>query len=205
MRSQQVPTLVLASNNRHKIAEIRDILKRARLNVRLLPLDSFPGMPKVVENKPTIEGNAMKKAREVARRTGYAALADDTGLFIDALKGRPGVVSARFAGPACRYEDNNRKVLKLMEGVPLSKRGAVFRCVAALAIPGGRSFLGEGRIRGKIAFSLRGNHGFGYDPVFVVPRYRKTFAAMSPRLKNRISHRARAFSQIPRLLKKALG
>jgi XTP/dITP diphosphohydrolase len=158
----------------------------------------------VVENKPTIEGNAIKKAREVANRTNCLALSDDTGLFINALRGAPGVYSARFAGPGCTFMDNNAKVLRLMKTTPLKKRGATFCCVAALALPTGKTFVAQGKIVGRIDTEIRGKTGFGYDPIFYVPRFKKTFAEMSPVLKNKISHRGRAFSQVPALLRRAL-
>ena len=195
------PTLVLATNNRHKVREIQSILRSAKLRYRVLTLEDFPKRRPVVENRKTIRGNAAKKAREVARATGKIALADDTGLFIRALGGRPGVYSARFAGPGCTFEDNNRKVLKLMKNVQGRKRAASFRCVAALATPSGRVKSVEGRIEGFIATDVRGSNGFGYDPIFFVPSQRKTFAQLSPSIKNRISHRAKAFQQVPRLLR----
>jgi len=199
-----IPSLVLATNNPHKVKEIRAILKKARLRLRILTLDSFPKRPPVVENKSTLKGNAAKKAVEVARRTKHLSLADDTGLFVDALGGRPGVFSARFAGPACSFEDNNRKLLRLLEGRRTKTRGASFRCVAALATPSGKVFCAEGRIRGKISFKPIGRHGFGYDPVFLVPGLNKTFAELTSKIKNRISHRAKAFSRVPKLLRRAL-
>jgi XTP/dITP diphosphohydrolase len=198
------PSLVLATNNKHKVKEIKAILKRARVSARVLTLDDFPKARPVVENKPTIEGNAIKKAREVAKRTNCLALSDDTGLFIHALKGAPGVYSARFAGPGCTFLDNNNKVLRLLKKTPSAKRGATFRCVAALALPNGRTFLAQGKIVGRIAPDTLGRVGFGYDPIFYVPRYKKTFAEMSPALKNRISHRGKAFARVPKLLKQAL-
>lgn len=199
------PTLVLATNNRHKVGEIKAILKKARVPARVLTLDDFPKAKPVVENKPTIEGNALKKAREVAKRTGHLALADDTGLFIKALKGDPGVYSARFAGPGCTFQDNNSKVLRLMKKTPTSKRIAVFRCIAALAAPNGKSAFVEGKIVGRIAQEMCGGVGFGYDPIFYVPKYKKTFAEMSARLKNEISHRGKAFRQVPRLLRSLIS
>lgn len=196
--------LVLATNNTHKVKEIKAILKRARIAATVLTLDDFPKARPVVENKPTIEGNAIKKAREVAKRTQCLALSDDTGLFIKALRGAPGVYSARFAGPGCTFMDNNAKVLRLMKNTPIKSRGATFRCVAALALPSGKIFLAQGKIAGRIDIEIRGKTGFGYDPVFYVPRFKKTFAEMPPALKNKISHRGRAFSQVPRLLRSAL-
>ncbi|MCB4756471.1 MAG: RdgB/HAM1 family non-canonical purine NTP pyrophosphatase [Elusimicrobia bacterium] len=203
MSSPQSISLVLATHNRHKVKEIKAILKKAgRSKIRVLTLDHFPHIKPIKEDLPTLEGNASKKARAVARATGQLALADDTGLFVPALRGKPGVRSARFAGPKCDYADNCRKLLRLMRGKPLSKRKAIFRCVAALATSTGRVFLAQGRVRGKITFAPRGKNGFGYDPVFFVPKYGKTFAEMPSRLKNGISHRYQAFVKVPRLLKK---
>jgi XTP/dITP diphosphohydrolase len=198
------PPIVLATNNKHKIKEISAILKKAGIKARLLTLSDFPPRRPVVEDKKTIEGNALKKAKEVARQTGQWALADDTGLFIKALKGAPGVYSARFAGPGCTFIDNNKKVLRLLKDVSGKKRSAEFRTIAALATPEGKTYLAEGKISGFIAHEMRGGTGFGYDPVFFVSKYRKTFSQMSSTLKNQISHRAKAFQQVPKLLKRAL-
>ncbi|MFN0117982.1 MAG: RdgB/HAM1 family non-canonical purine NTP pyrophosphatase [Elusimicrobiota bacterium] len=190
--------IVLATNNKHKVTEIKSILKKAGLSLKVLTLADFPKRKPVVENKKTIEGNAKKKAIEVAKQTRCLSLSDDTGLFIDALKGAPGVYSARFAGPGCSFQDNNEKVLKKLNKTPFQKRTASFRCVAALATPSGKTILAKGEIRGFIAENISGRQGFGYDPVFWVPQYKKTFAEMSASLKNKISHRALAFKQIPK-------
>lgn len=198
----KIPPLVLATNNRHKIAEIQAILKKAKIQTRILTLDDFPKRKPVIENKRTVEGNAIKKAVEVARATGNWALADDTGLFIDTLKGRPGVYSARFAGKNCSFQDNNEKVLRLMKKTPPRKRTALFRCIAALASPSGKYFIAEGRIAGRISDGIQDGRGFGYDPIFYVPKHKKTFSQMSASLKNKISHRSKAFSQVPRLISK---
>lgn len=198
------PVVVLATNNVHKVGEIRAILRKAGLPVQLKTLNDFPRRRPVIEDRPTIEGNATKKAAEVAKATGHLSLADDTGLFIHALGGRPGVYSARFAGPGCNFQDNNRKVLRLMKKTPPARRTAVFRCIAALARPDGKVFRAEGRLAGRIAPEIRGEKGFGYDPVFFVPAFRKTFAEMTAAQKNRISHRGRAFRKVPKLLRQAL-
>ncbi len=199
-----ISTIVLATHNRHKVREISAILKKARLKVKILTLDSYPKIKPVIENQPTLEGNAAKKARVIAKKTGCLALADDTGLFVKALKGAPGVYSARFAGRKCSYEDNNRKLLHFLETVPAAKRGAEFRCVAALASPQGKVYFAKGAIQGRIARERQGANGFGYDPVFWIPRLKKTFAELSAAAKNKISHRALAFRQIPAIVKKAL-
>jgi len=195
-------TVVLASNNPHKFREIKSILKKQVPAVRLLSLKSFPKVKRVREDQPTLEANAAKKARVVALKTGFPALADDSGLFVPSLKGAPGVYSARFAGPRCNYDDNNRKLLSLLAKFPWSRREADFRCVAALATPKGKVLFAKGEIRGKIAFEVRGKNGFGYDPIFWIPKYRRTFAEIPASLKNKISHRAQAFSRAAGLLKK---
>lgn len=194
--------LVLATNNKHKVSEIQAILRKAGLKMKVLTLEDFPKRRPVVENRKTIQGNAAKKAREVAKNTGCLALADDTGLFVKALQGRPGVYSARFAGSGCTFQDNNNKILRLMKKVPPHKRQASFRCVAALATPKGRVVSVEGRIDGLIADRALGSQGFGYDPIFVAPQFAKTFAELGPAIKNKISHRALAFSQVPALLRR---
>jgi XTP/dITP diphosphohydrolase len=203
MKSSKKPIhLVLATNNKHKVKEISFILKKTGFELKILTLKDYPRMKPVVENKPTIEGNAIKKAREVAKFTGCLALADDTGLFVDALKGAPGVRAARFAGPQCNFDDNCRKMLRLLKNVPPAKRGASFRTIAALATPNGKAVTAEGKVRGRITIEYAGKKGFGYDPIFWVPSHKKTYAEMSPQEKNAISHRARAFQQLPRLLKR---
>jgi XTP/dITP diphosphohydrolase len=146
----------------------------------------------VVEDRDTLEGNARKKAEEIAAATGRLVVADDSGLEVAALDGRPGVFSARYAGPACDYLANNRKLLRELEGVPEERRNAVFRCVIAVARPGQTLFTVEGRVEGRIADAMRGDRGFGYDPVFFHPAAGRTFAEMDPGEKNRLSHRFRA-------------
>jgi len=204
IRVDSRPSLVLATNNKHKVSEIRAILKRSALRVRVLTLEDFPRRRPTVEDQTTLEGNARKKAMEAAQHTGCLSLADDTGLFVKALRGQPGVYSARFAGPGCSYEDNCRKLLRLMRQVPASRRQAVFRTVAALATPDGYCETVEGRISGRIWTRSLGERGFGYDPVFYVPRYKKTFAQMSFSLKNKISHRSKAFARVPAILRATL-
>lgn len=196
------PVLVLATNNPHKIKEISAILKTEKVKCRIRTLENFPSQKPVRENKKTIEGNAVKKAKEIAARTACWALADDTGLFVAALRGKPGVYSARFAGPACSYRDNNRKLLRLLSKTPDRRRTAVFRTVAALCSPTGRVMIAEGRLNGLITRHPRGTKGFGYDPVFLVPRIQKTFAEMTARQKNEISHRALAFRRAARLVRR---
>lgn len=190
--------IVLATKNRHKIREIKKILRG--LKVKILSVEDFPDMPEVKENGKTLVANAIKKAREIAGFTGKMALADDSGLEVKALGGLPGVCSARFAGPECRYSDNNKKLLKLMRDISFKKRKAIFKCVMAVAFPGGKVRTVTGVCRGIIARGSRGRHGFGYDPVFIVPQYGKTFAQLGLGIKNKISHRAKALGKIRRIL-----
>lgn len=190
--------VVLATHNLHKVREIRKIL--GRLTLPVVGLDLFPSYG-VRETGKTLEANALLKARAAVKRTGRAALADDTGLEVRALKGAPGVYSARYAGPACSFADNNRKILREMKDVPAGRRTAVFRCVVALVLPGGKEKVFEGRCPGRIISDLRGTEGFGYDPVFQPSGQKKTFAEMSLREKNRISHRSKAFQKAASFLK----
>jgi XTP/dITP diphosphohydrolase len=195
--------LVLATRNLHKVSEIRSILQDLDLVFRTL--DDFPTAPEVVEDGETYRENAVKKAWVVARQTGRLALADDTGLEVEALEGRPGVYSSRFAGEHASFSDNRRKLLREMKGVTGLKRKALFRCVTVLASPSLVLAVEEGTLVGWIAVEEQGKGGFGYDPVFLLPRSRKTLAEITPAEKNRISHRANALSKMKRHLKRLLS
>lgn len=208
--------LVLATRNRDKGAELSALLQE--LGIRVRTLAEFPDAPEVVEDGATCEANAVKKATAIARHTGLPALADDTGLMVDALNGRPGVYAARYAGENATYEDNWRKLLQELAGVPIEQRRARFVTVAALARPNerGQETRGTGReacssrnlqvdvvegvLEGRIAEQPAGSSGFGYDPVFLVPDLGRTLAQLSPEEKNRVSHRARALAQVKELL-----
>lgn len=197
------PTLVMATRNPGKVRELKDLLQG--LGVELLSLADFPDLPEIPEEGATFAENAAAKAREVARLTRLPALADDSGLEVEALKGRPGVFSARYAQdrtqPATPTDaDNWRKLLDEMQGVPREERGARFVCEIALALPDGRVFTARGECTGFIALKPKGEHGFGYDPVFRVPEYGRTMAELGPEIKNRISHRARALAALRELL-----
>lgn len=196
-------TLVMATRNPGKVRELAEIL--GDLEVRLLSLADFPEIPDLPEEGETFAENAQAKAREVARLTGLPALADDSGLEVEALGGRPGVHSARYAqnrtgGRPPSDEDNWRKLLDELQGVPWERRRARFVCALALAWPDGRLLTAHGELPGFIAFAPRGQQGFGYDPVFWVPEYQATVAEMPPALKNRISHRSRALAELKKLL-----
>jgi XTP/dITP diphosphohydrolase len=182
--------LVLATRNVHKIEELSRML--SDLDVEILSFRDFPDLPEVVEDGGTLEDNAVKKAREISQATGLPALADDTGLEVAALGGAPGVISARYAGEACSYDDNNHKLLTELKTVPDEERGAAFRCVIALATPSGEVTTVEGRTDGVILWEARGDAGFGYDPVFLPNGHALSYAEMSQDEKNAVSHRGRA-------------
>lgn len=190
--------LVLATRNRHKAQELASLLSDLGISIRTM--DAFPQVPDVIEDGTTCEANAIKKAKAVSRATGLLAVADDTGLEVDALGGRPGVYAARYAGEHVTYEDNWRKLLRELSGVPHDSRTARFITVAAIASPSGEVQVAEGQLQGIITEEPAGAQGFGYDPVFFVPELGKTLAELSPDEKNRISHRAKAFAQVREIL-----
>ncbi|MSS70821.1 MAG: XTP/dITP diphosphatase [Candidatus Latescibacteria bacterium] len=182
-------TLVLATRNAHKVREIGQVLGPG---FRLRSLADFPEVPEVPEEGETFEANAVQKAAFAARALGVPAMADDSGLEVDALQGAPGVRSARFAGERATSAENNAKLLRLLKGVQEAQRSARFRCVIALALPDGTARTAEGACAGRIAEAPRGTGGFGYDPLFIPDGYDRTFAELGEEVKNRISHRAHA-------------
>ncbi len=189
--------IVLATQNYDKVLEIQKLL--ANLDIEIATLDQFPGVPEVVEDRDTLEGNAQKKAEVIAEFTGLPAVADDTGLEVDFLNGAPGVYSSRYSGDQATYSDNVKKLLSELEGVPWEKRTAKFRTVIAFCLKGHTEFT-EGFCAGIIAETPKGERGFGYDPVFYVPEFSSTFAEMDLELKNKISHRGKAFLNFKRIL-----
>ncbi|MBI5597160.1 MAG: RdgB/HAM1 family non-canonical purine NTP pyrophosphatase [Elusimicrobia bacterium] len=194
--------LLLATGNAHKAREMREIL--GGLPVELKTLADLPGIPPVVEDGRTLEQNAVKKAIGPALASGLWTLSDDTGLEVDALGGRPGVYSARYAGPDCDFAANCRKLLEEMRSVPGPRRGAAFRTVVALASPEGMVQYREGRLEGRIAEAPAGTNGFGYDPVFYLPDEGRTLAELSTEEKNRLSHRSQGLQAILPLLKEVV-
>jgi XTP/dITP diphosphohydrolase len=183
--------LLLATKNKHKVEEIQSVLRVPGLI--LVSPSAFPGLPDVIEDGKTFEENAIKKAVELAQETGLWALADDSGLEVDALNGAPGVFSARYAGEPVSYWANNRKLLdELKDQV---NRRARFRCVIALSSPSGKVKTVEGRCEGRIIDEERGKNGFGYDPIFIPVGYGETFAELGANTKNFISHRGRALKK----------
>ena len=192
--------LVLATRNQGKILEFRELL--SGFDVQVKNLNDFGPIPQVVEDGETFEENAYKKAHFTARVLGFPALADDSGIMVHALKGSPGVHSARFAGENANDERNRMKLLKMMEGV--ADRRAVFECVIVIAVPRGPALVYDGRCEGEIAGEARGRSGFGYDPVFYYPPMKKTFAEMTQEEKNLVSHRGQAVARIKEEIGKIL-
>ncbi len=188
--------IVIASGNRGKVREIEMLLKD--LAVRTLSLEDFPNAPAVLENEATLEGNAVKKAREIAEFTGLPAIADDTGLEVDALDGRPGVLSARYAGPDANSEANRRLLLSELDGI--DERSARFRTVAAF-VDDDEVHVFDGTCEGLIAVDKRGEGGFGYDSIFVPESDTRTFAEMTAEEKNKVSHRSEAFQKFAAFLR----
>jgi XTP/dITP diphosphohydrolase len=192
--------IVLATRNKKKVEEIRRITAGLPITVR--SLDDFPGCPETVEDRDTFEGNAVKKAVEVAMYTGKMSLADDSGLEVDALGGAPGVYSARYAPDATGGNDpkNYEKLLKDLTNIPFQERSAQFVCCLALGYPDGRTRIFVGYSRGRIGFEPRGNKGFGYDPVFLPSGFDRTFAEMTANEKDALSHRGKAIEKLAEFL-----
>ncbi|NLW22643.1 MAG: XTP/dITP diphosphatase [Tissierellia bacterium] len=195
--------LVLATGNPNKIEEIRDILKELPIEV-LSKEDVGLKNIDIEEDGNTLEENAIKKARAIANEVEGMVMADDSGLFVDFLGGAPGVHSARYSGENSTDEENNRKLLEELKGVPMEKRGASFKAVMALVTEEGKIITVSGECRGTIAFEARGKEGFGYDPLFIVDGYDKTFAELGEEVKNKISHRAKALDQLKKEITKLL-
>ncbi|WP_054695445.1 XTP/dITP diphosphatase [Syntrophomonas palmitatica] len=191
-------TLLLATRNRHKQRELQDML--AGTGIQVINLDNIPDLPEVEEDGATFTENAAKKARVIAAASGMLCLADDSGLEVDALNGRPGVFSARFAGPDADDEKNNALLLHMLRDVPEEKRRARFVCVIAIADPQGNLSVAEGACPGTIGFAPHGSQGFGYDPLFIPQGYKQSFAELGAEVKNSISHRGQALAKAKPLL-----
>jgi len=190
--------LLLGTNNEDKVKEIKDILKEIDLDIKTLT--DLKIKIEVVEDRDSLEGNALKKAEEMWKKAKMPCTADDTGLFVDALEGAPGIFAARYAGKDASYSDNRKKLLRNLEGIPLMSRTAYFRTVACYYYAKGKYKLFEGICEGKILFEERGKDGFGYDAVFLPNGYDKTFAEIDTEEKSRISHRAKAFDKFKEYL-----
>jgi len=195
--------IILATKNPGKIEELKALL--ADMEVNVLSLRDFPDMPEIEETGVTFAENAEIKANTVARITGKLTLADDSGLEVDALGGRPGVLSSRFGGPDASDRDKYLRILELLEGIPDEKRSARFRAAVAVATPGGETTIVAGTCEGRIAHGPSGESGFGYDPIFFIPELGLTMAEVPSDVKNRISHRARAMQSARRILERYLA
>ena len=189
--------LVIATRNKNKLKEFQEILKD--LDIEILSLDDFGPIPEVIEDGETFEENAYKKALHTAKILGIPALADDSGLAVEALSGRPGVYSARYAGEHASDEENCNKLL--LELAEENNRNAYFQCVLSLAVPSGPALTYIGRCNGKIINDKRGNNGFGYDPIFYFDQLGKTFAELTMEEKSRVSHRGKALMEVKNELK----
>ena len=194
--------LVLVTQNKDKVKEIKNFL--SGLKIQILTLDNFKLNSTLKETGRTLEENALQKAEQVFRLTKLPSLADDSGLEVEYLKGKPGVRSSRFAGEKATYLDNNLKLLRLLKNVPAQKRKARFRCVMALKLNERKVKLLDGKISGYIATERKGKSGFGYDPIFYIPKLKKTFAQLSLKQKNQISHRAQALQKVKKYLQKLI-
>jgi XTP/dITP diphosphohydrolase len=194
--------IVIATRNADKKRELGKLLKG--LGIKIVSLDRYPGCPEVKEGSRSFRENAIRKAMAVSKFTRRIALADDSGLETAALNGKPGICSSRFAGKGATYAQNNQKLLRLLKGKKARQRAAQFRCIVAVCDYPRLVGVAEGTIRGRIADLPQGRYGFGYDPVFIIPRYQKTFAQLKPSLKNKISHRAQALKKAKALIVKYL-
>ncbi len=193
--------IVLATHNRGKMKEMSSIL--AHLPVKLLTLDDFPQIGEIPETGETLKENAFIKAETVHQKTGLPALADDTGLEVVALDGAPGVHSSRYDGETATFEDNCRKMLQEMDGIPAEERTAQFHTVIAFVSDSGNEWT-EGMVEGRILENKRGDGGFGYDPLFYYPPLKKTFAELNSEQKNNISHRGKALRNFCQILEKRI-
>jgi XTP/dITP diphosphohydrolase len=192
--------LLVATKNKKKLKEIKEILKGEGL--RITALSDYQRMPRIIEDGRTFRENAIKKATKIAGFTKNLTLGEDSGLCVHALGGRPGVFSSRFAGLDKSDLKNNLKVLKLLEGIPLANRTAYYVCAVAIANGGGLLGVVEGRCSGVIAFKMKGKSGFGYDPLFIIPKYKKTFAQLGEKIKHKMSHRYRALLKAKPIIQK---
>ncbi|MBN2514556.1 MAG: XTP/dITP diphosphatase [Deltaproteobacteria bacterium] len=190
--------IVFATKNKGKLRELKALLTGTDITV--LSLDDYPDIPEIVEDGTTFFENALKKARALSEYTGEVVIADDSGLEVDALGGKPGVHSARYARPGADDNRNNQKLLEELRDIPEDERGAAFKCVLVLYRTDGTYMSFEGTLRGRITFDPAGDGGFGYDPVFFVEEYGRTVAELAPDTKNRISHRAKAFNKLKKSL-----
>jgi len=194
-----VKELVVASRNKGKVKEIKELL--VNLPFKVTSLLDYPHIPEIIEDGKTYHANALKKAREVARATGKMAMSDDSGIEVKALGNAPGIYSSRFAGQGASEKARNKKLFKMLEGVPFSGRQARYRCVIAFVNARGQELgVVQGTCSGYVTTREQGRNGFGFDPLFLLKRYNKTFGQLPASLKAKISHRARALKKFRLLL-----
>lgn len=194
--------LVVATKNKKKLEEIREILKGTGL--KITSLADYAGVPRIIENGKTFKENAIKKAVKIAQFSKKLTLGEDSGLEVKALGGKPGIYSSRFSGRDKSDLKNNLRLLKLLAGVPLNKRKARYVCAIALADRDGLITTVEGTCFGLIGFEPKGKFGFGYDPLFIIRGYKKTFAQLGPKIKHKMSHRYRALKKLKKFLSQYL-
>jgi XTP/dITP diphosphohydrolase len=190
--------IIVATKNRGKVREIRKALKG--LGLKIHSLNDFSDVPEIEEDGESFTENALKKARFYSKYFGKLTIADDSGLEVDALEELPGIYSARYAGEGASDRENNQKLLREMETIRISKRGASFKCVMAMVFHDGREAVAEGSCRGRIGFREVGKEGFGYDPLFLLPQYGKTMAQLTLEEKNRVSHRGKALKKLKKII-----
>ena len=191
--------IVFASSNEGKVREIREMLEG--MGIELISLSNYAGVPEIVEDGKSFQENALKKAKIISEFTGETVLADDSGLQVEVLAGEPGIYSSRYAGEKATDEENNTKLLTKLKNISQEKRTAFFVCVLVLYRRDGSYDYFQGKWNGQIIDERRGNNGFGYDPIFLVPELKMTAAELPAEIKNKVSHRGQAFAQ----LKKKLG
>lgn len=190
--------LVIATKNKKKLKEIKDLLQD--LNLKILSLADFPDAPKIIEDGKTFDENAIKKAATIAMYTGKLTIGEDSGLEVKALKNKPGVYSSRYSGEGATDRKNNLKLLRELKNVPLKKRNARYRCSIAIADKHKLIAVVSGSCNGLIGFLSKGSAGFGYDPLFIIPEYNKTFAQLGEKIKHTMSHRAKAIQKAKKVM-----
>lgn len=196
----EMKQIVIATKNKNKLLEIKEILKD--MEIEVLSIRDFANIPEIEEDGESYQENAIKKAEEIFSFTKITTLSDDSGLEVDALSGQPGIYSSSFAGKGKSDEENNKKLLGLLENVPPHLRGATFKCVIAVRT-GDEMQTFAGECKGEIISKPRGSRGFGYDPLFFIPHYNQTIAELHPHIKNRISHRGVTLEKAKEYLRKA--
>lgn len=194
----KIEKIIFATGNENKLKEIRAILNKP--DIEIISMREAGITDDIEENGSTFSENSLIKARAVSERTGFPAMADDSGLEVDYLNGEPGIYSARYLGRDTGHDKKNAYILEKLSGVKDEERGARFVCAVSLVLPDGREFVRMGVMEGRIAYEAKGSNGFGYDPIFFLPEYGKTSAELLPEEKNRISHRGKALMRIKELI-----